>query len=893
MSSQEGTASGQPSAPPRSRRRRIVVLLERWPFGRKLHLLVLVPVLVVTGMLTYVVQDKMAQARAASDSAALVRRSVSVATLVDDLQSEHRQALLLSVRHQAAESGAGEPSSIPYLQAQQRVDTQAGVVRETFGSLLPAAENEAIATIGGLTDLRQLIQRGYIPADNIDPTYSNLVEQLISGLGLGDSTTASRGSPEARLDALLGADAAHAAFETSVFGAQTGDSNALIEFLRAIGDHRSYDDRAARFKALSSEAQGALLDGIERASARKSIEDQFNALQVDPSSLQAQTPEELRTAIGLALKAEPVYAQQAEDRLKITHTLIYQVAAQADAASDTEWRHTFVLLGSAVVALLGWLVFSFLVRRSVARPVRILTAAARQVADATGKELARVADDESAETGPPRLREIPVPVRDEIGALAEAFNQVQSTASALLERQITVRANVEQMFGNIGHRVSNLASRQLDLIEGLEQAQTDPATLRPLYQIDHIATRLRRNAESLQVIAGKRQAAEDVDAPRPTGLTDVLRGALSTIGGYERVSLRPSAEVVVVPAAVNDLTLMLAELLQNGVFFSPTHTTVDVAVQVRLPAEGAVIEIIDHGLGMPAEQLAEENARLLRRERLDLAPTHVLGLFVVGRIARRFGIGVELSRTPGEGVTSTVTIPASLLLAADSVPAPPAPTVPYTPAPAPRTTPLPRPAQVSPTPSGSGLPQRVTRAAAGADGDTGEGTDANPSTDASTDASADTNAGAGTDAPPGTGKAGVTGAAADADADHPRTDDPRHDRGADSAGREHARDAGDAPAAGHGQHPDDEPRPLRRRVRGATLAPAAPRTTAAVSPARHPADAAEVRDELEDLEAATERARRDSARDRTAPGPQVSLTPEGPGNDGRLHDRPGDGRGAR
>ncbi|WP_327235029.1 HAMP domain-containing protein [Streptomyces sp. NBC_01317] len=888
MSSQEGTVSGQPPAPPRSRRRRIVTLLERWPFGRKLHLLVLVPVLVVAGMLAYVVDDEMSQARAAADTAALVRNSESVATLVDDLQREHRQALLLSVRHQAAEGGAGEPSDIPYLQAQQRVDVQARVVREAFGSLLPAAEDEAIATIGGLTDLRQLIQRGYIPADNIDPTYSDLVDQLISGLGLGESTTASRGSPEGRLETLLGADAAHAAFETSVFGAQTGDSNALIEFLRAVGDHRSYEDKAERFKALSSEAQGTTLDGVERSSQRKLIEEQYNALRVDPSSLQAQTPERLRAAIAKALEAEPVYARQAEDRLRITHTLIHGIAAQADAASDKAWRHTLTLVGSATLALVAWLVFSFLVRRSVARPVRILTAAARQVADATGKELARVADDESAETGPPRLREIPVPVRDEIGALAEAFNQVQSTASALLERQITVRANVEQMFGNIGHRVSNLASRQLDLIEGLEQAQTDPATLRPLYQIDHIATRLRRNAESLQVIAGKRQAAEDVDAPQPTGLTDVLRAALSTIGGYERVSLRPSAEVVVVPAAVSDLTLMLAELLQNGVFFSPTHTKVDVAVQIRPPAEGAVIEIIDHGLGMPPEQLAEENARLLRRERLDLAPTHVLGLFVVGRIARRFGIGVVLTRTPGEGVTSTVTIPSTLLLPANAIPAPPPPTAPSPAIPTPRSEQRPRAALVAATPSGSGLPQRVARGAS----------DGEPSGEADTEPHADAGSATGADAhgvadpgPRGVAGAGAHGVAADrpgadgsggpgagraagepgAPSVAPGGDDARHDRGVETTGS--------GARQGPMEH-DGESRPLRRRVRGATLAPDTTPRTPAVSPARHPADAAHVRDELEDLEAATERARRDSARDRTGPGPQVSLTPEGPGNDG-------------
>ena len=50
---------------------------------------------------------------------------------------------------------------------------------------------------------------------------------------------------------------------------------------------------------------------------------------------------------------------------------------------------------------------------------------------------------------------------------------------------------------------------------------------------------------------------------------------------------------------------------------------------------GARLAVVDHGLGLAPERLAEENARLTRRERLDLAPTEVLGLFVVGRLARR------------------------------------------------------------------------------------------------------------------------------------------------------------------------------------------------------------------------------------------------------------------
>ncbi|MGW2857980.1 FUSC family protein, partial [Streptomyces sp. NPDC001215] len=83
---------------------------------------------------------------------------------------------------------------------------------------------------------------------------------------------------------------------------------------------------------------------------------------------------------------------------------------------------------------------------------------------------------------------------------------------------------------------------------------------------------------------------------------------------------------------------------------------------------GLAAAVVD--LRAVAERLAEENARLVRRERLDVVPTKVLGLFVVGTLARRWKVGVVLSRTPGGGVTATVEIPSSLLLRMSPVSAP-------------------------------------------------------------------------------------------------------------------------------------------------------------------------------------------------------------------------------
>src|SRR4029453_9184056 len=66
-----------------------------------------------------------------------------------------------------------------------------------------------------------------------------------------------------------------------------------------------------------------------------------------------------------------------------------------------------------------------------------------------------------------------------------------------------------------------------------------------------------------------------------------------------------------------------------------------------------------------------ENARLPRRERVDLAPSEVLGLFVVGRLARRHGIEATLTDTPDGGVTAWVDLnSAHLITRAEPVAAP-------------------------------------------------------------------------------------------------------------------------------------------------------------------------------------------------------------------------------
>lgn len=189
-------------------------LLDRWPFRRKLNVLVIVPLAVVSAMIAYVVYAEIGSARSAASTAQLVRDSAQVTQLIDGVQTEHRQALLVSLRYEAARSGEKAPNTSAFLQAQQKVTAQAEAVRSTYGDRLPDAEAQALKELEGLDSLRKTIEEGPIPADNIDPAYGSVIEGLINGLGLGQSGGESSESAGNLLDALLRADTAHASFET-------------------------------------------------------------------------------------------------------------------------------------------------------------------------------------------------------------------------------------------------------------------------------------------------------------------------------------------------------------------------------------------------------------------------------------------------------------------------------------------------------------------------------------------------------------------------------------------------------------------------------------------------------------------------------------------------------
>ncbi len=82
-----------------------------------------------------------------------------------------------------------------------------------------------------------------------------------------------------------------------------------------------------------------------------------------------------------------------------------------------------------------------------------------------------------------------------------------------------------------------------------------------MFELDHLATRMRRNAESLLVLVGE-TSPRPWSAPLP--VADVIRAALSEVEDYRRVVLRRVDEGWVAGAVVAEVAHMLAELVENG-----------------------------------------------------------------------------------------------------------------------------------------------------------------------------------------------------------------------------------------------------------------------------------------------------------------------------------------
>ncbi|HEX6521180.1 MAG TPA: nitrate- and nitrite sensing domain-containing protein [Streptosporangiaceae bacterium] len=317
------------------------------------------------------------------------------------------------------------------------------------------------------------------------------------------------------------------------------------------------------------------------------------------------------------------------------------------------------LLIGFLTALILFLVLgaTLAVARSLVRPLNRLREGALNIATVQLPERVRKLGEALDPLSDQEVAPINVLSADEIGQVARAFDQVHSEAVRLAGNEAMLRSSFNAMFVNLSRRSQVLIERLARTIDSLEQHEDDPGRLSDLFSMDHLVTRMRRNSENLLLLAGHEGARKWSE---PVPLADVARAATSEIEQYSRVTQKIQPGIAVAGQAVSDVVHLLAEIIENATIFSPTDTPVLVSAE-ELSSGGVLIEISDHGVGIPEARLVEMNWRLDNPPVMDVSVSRHMGLFAVARLAERHGVRVRLLAGSPEGLTALVWLPDSVV----------------------------------------------------------------------------------------------------------------------------------------------------------------------------------------------------------------------------------------
>ena len=604
-----------------------------WPLGRKMALALAIPLLLAAVLGGLRVAGDYGDSRHAARSA----QQVTIIQPAVDYLTASETAMVAAQSDSAASQG-------DLIDAISDISTNA----ETLVEARDGAELDELQTahVNALLDLSQAM-RGE-GAETLGPaTWIALVRQLESSVSqLITSVNAAQATPEPRLEQLSQAMSGRLslALQQGLIATTLSQSSSQ-ELFSEIGVEAAAIDR------LAGSVEGA--------------EDQ-TALLREQNTRHAG---EIRDDAATDLDGRDAYAPYDE----ITETLVTGVTKTLDDAAGAAQRNALVGAVLTLLALAAAIALAFFIARSLLGPIGkvrdgALAVARHRLPDA----VARI----RAGQEPEPIKTIDVHTNEEIGQVARAVDDLHRQAIHLASGEAQLRQTVNAMFVTLSRRSTSLVNQQLAQIERLEHDEEDPKRLESLFRLDHLASRMRRTADSLLILA---------DAPnRAAGqfsltVGEALQAATSGVQDYQRVQILSNLNTRVGDEAAADVVHLLTELVDNALSFSPPAEPVRLAA--KQGPEGVTITITDSGLGVPPAELEQLNGDLQHGAEATPDTARRMGLFVVSRLAERHDITAHLARNPGGGMTASVLLPPSVLPDVSQSGAPAAPAATTTAAP--------------------------------------------------------------------------------------------------------------------------------------------------------------------------------------------------------------------
>jgi two-component system, OmpR family, sensor kinase len=269
---------------------------------------------------------------------------------------------------------------------------------------------------------------------------------------------------------------------------------------------------------------------------------------------------------------------------------------------------------------------------SLSRPFRVLARAARRVG---GGEL----DTRAEVTGPKEQQEV-----------AHAFNEMASRLEQAFAAQREFVANASHQLRTplTGLRLRlETASLKTDdpaLAEELEAAERELDRLARL--LSGLLTLAREERRPAQLGSANLEACAQAAVERWRPQADI-RGQRLVASGPDSVAAAASAE---------DIAIVLDNLLENALAYSPPGT--EVAVHWDVDAGVARLAVLDQGPGLEAGEEERVFERFARGSTSRTRPHGTgLGLAIVAALARRWGGTATIANRPEGGAIAEIRLP--------------------------------------------------------------------------------------------------------------------------------------------------------------------------------------------------------------------------------------------
>ncbi|MBB5163818.1 sensor histidine kinase KdpD [Mycobacterium sp. AZCC_0083] len=594
-----------------------------WPLRWKVAAIMVLPVLLAATFGALRIQNELSAASrlsVASDDAVIVTPAVEFADRLDGL---------------AYAAASGAPIEQPLTQFDASATALAS--RTTSAEFAPTVAATLTTASSTAKTLRDELASGPVPQQRIAEQAASVATGVASAIATTMATVGD-GAVQALADRLVTALAAQRAVTTQrVLAAAPDFADSVVL--------RTKEAEAAGAEAAAIDRLAQLTPTGEGAALRQAFDVRRDA--DTPPLGESVSGTQFTGAMQASVDQYHAMVQQLSSDLERT------VHARANAAQSAALRDTAIILGAVLTAL----VVALGVGRSLIRSIGGLRRGALEVAQV---QLPEEIDRLSKGGGVPEITALPVHTNEEVGQLARAIDDIHFQAVRLAGEH-GVRLQIGEMFETLSRRSRSLVEEQLVLIETLERDEDDPVRLDHLFRLDHLVTRMRRNGDNLLVLA---DTVERHRRSAPVPLPEVLRAAMSEVEEYRRVTLGPAGDVSIVGTAAGDVGHLIAELLDNALRYSPPESSVSVTVSRAVDA-GILVEVADRGLGMSAEDLRAANERLALGGEVTSETAKRMGLFVVGRLARRQEAIVRLRTTDGlnrePGVTASVYLPGALI----------------------------------------------------------------------------------------------------------------------------------------------------------------------------------------------------------------------------------------